>query len=47
PTKSGVLDVRTQQMKDDGCIPCGLSIDGLNITVEDDVGDTVVTVISL
>ncbi len=47
PTKSGVLDVRTQQMKDDGCIPCGLSMDGLNITVEDDVGDTVVTVIAL
>ncbi|KKK90607.1 hypothetical protein LCGC14_2721320, partial [marine sediment metagenome] len=47
PTRSGVHDVRTQQMKDDGCIPCRLSMDGLNITVEDAVGDTVVTVISL
>ena len=47
PTRSGVHDVRTAQMITDGCIPCGLSMDGLNITVEDDVGDTVVTVISL
>lgn len=47
PVRSGVHDVRTQQMKDDGCIPCRLSMDGLTITVEDDVGATVVTVISL
>ena len=47
PNRSGVHDVRTAQMKTDGCIPCGLSMDGLNITVEDDVRDTVVTVISL
>ncbi len=41
------FDVRTQQMIDDGCLPCGISMEGLNITVEDAVGDTVVTVISL
>ena len=41
------FDRRTQQMKDDGCLPCALSMDGLTITVEDDVGDTVATVISL
>ncbi|KKL75015.1 hypothetical protein LCGC14_2059120 [marine sediment metagenome] len=41
------VDVRTQQMIDDGCLPCGISMEGLNITVEDAVGDTVVTVISL
>ena len=41
------FDRRTQQMKDDGCLPCSISMEGLNITVEDNVGDTVVTVISL
>ena len=41
------FDVRTAQMITDGCLPCRISMDGLNITVEDDVGDTVVTVISL
>ena len=45
--RKGIADVRTQQMKDDGCIPCRISMEGLNITVEDNVGDTVVTVISL
>ena len=43
----GPVDVRTQQMIDDGCLPCGISMEGLNITVEDAVGDTVVTVIAL
>ena len=28
-----------------GCLPCAVSMDGLNITVEDDVGATVVTVL--
>ncbi len=41
------VDVRTAQMITDGCLPCAISMEGLNITVEDAVGDTVVTVIAL
>jgi len=40
------VDVRTQQMIDDGCLPCALSMDGLTITVTDANGVSVVTVIS-
>ena len=40
------LDVRTQQMIDDGCLPCALSLDGVTITVTDAEGVSVVTVIS-
>ena len=43
--KSGVKDIRTQQMKDDGCKPCGTSFDGAIITVTDDVGTQVSTVV--
>lgn len=41
------FDRRSQQMKDDGCLPCALSMDGLTITVEDAVGTKVSTVIAL
>ncbi|KKL90474.1 hypothetical protein LCGC14_1904340, partial [marine sediment metagenome] len=40
------LDKRTQQMIDDGCLPCALSMDGVTITVTDAEGVSVVTVIS-
>lgn len=45
--RSGVVDLRTQQMKDDGCLPCQLSMDGVEVTVTDDDGVSVVTIISL
>ncbi len=49
PTLPGgaVCDKRTQQMKDDGCIDCTLAMYGLVITVEDALGATVATVITL
>ena len=40
------VDTRTQQMIDDGCLPCALSMDGVTITVTDAEGVSVVTVIS-
>ena len=40
------FDKRTQQMIDDGCLPCALSMDGVTITVTDAEGASVVTVIS-
>ncbi|KKM69118.1 hypothetical protein LCGC14_1454020 [marine sediment metagenome] len=40
------LDKRTQQMIDDGCLPCALSMDGVTITVTDAAGASVVTVLS-
>lgn len=39
-------DVRSQQMIDDGCLPCGLAFKGLTITVTDNVGAQVATVIA-
>ena len=42
-----VCDKRTQAMKDDVCQPCEVQMNGGSITVEDDVGATVVTVITL
>ena len=40
------FDVRSQQMIDDGCLPCALSMDGVTITVTDAEGVSVVTVLS-
>jgi len=40
-------DVRSQSMIDGGCLPCGVSMEGLSITVTDDVGTEVTTVISV
>ena len=42
-----VCDKRTQQMKDDGCIDCSLAMFGLVITVQDALGASVATVISV
>ena len=44
--EGAVCDVRSQQMIDDGCIPCGIAMDGLSITVTDSLGTEVTTVIS-
>ncbi len=46
-TASGSHDARTQQMKDDGCHPCVVEMDRSVITVTDDVGTEVATVIVL
>ena len=44
--RSGIVDLRTQGMKDAGCVPCELLFEGATITVEDDAGTKVVTTLS-